>query len=388
MHVLIRSGARFWRTLTFFILTLVLVDIWVIKALLPQLKSDFSASYRLPEGQEMAWLPFYLSALAQNPSPALVFLGSSPTYGIRISDPNQTFPVATLRALQKKGLAANWQSYNLSAKGFLLSDQYYLLKKALPDGEAFVIQLNYHTFSPSLLKGTRMRHPELAEKLGVPVSEVEAALLGLRPSPPLPLNAWLRQGLSQIWAFYRSKELLAAHWLGHTPEGWAFAQYEKALRQAQGIQAAEMEGSTPFLDLKPAQQMMVLKRYGQNAGFALSPDNSELQMLQATVDLLKQAGKPALFVMGPLNVEALDAYEALDWKKYQAVLTPIRATIAAGGFELLDINRGASLPADQFFDITHTLNAGGIAFGERVAERLGPLLSTERRTLSKQGAPR
>ena len=124
MHVLIRSGGRFWRTLTFFILTLVLVDIWVIKALLPQLKSDFSASYRLPEGQEMAWLPFYLSALAQNPSPALVFLGSSPTYGIRISDPNQTFPVATLRALQKKGLAANWQSYNLSAKGFLLRSKF------------------------------------------------------------------------------------------------------------------------------------------------------------------------------------------------------------------------------------------------------------------------
>ncbi|MBT9545411.1 MAG: hypothetical protein IV090_08480 [Candidatus Sericytochromatia bacterium] len=384
MHVLIRSGGRFWRTLIFFILTLVLVDIWVIKALLPQLKSDFSNSYRLPEGQEMAWLPFYLSALAQNPSPALVFLGSSPTYGIRISDPTQTFPVATLRALQKKGLASNWQSYNLSAKGFLLSDQYYLLKKALPEGEAFVIQLNYHTFSPSLLKGTRMRHPELAEKLGVSVSEAEAALLGLRPSPPLPLNAWLRQGLSQMWAFYRSKELLAAHWLGHTPEGWAFAQYEKAL----GIQAAEMDGATPFLDLKPTQQMMVLKRYGQNAGFELSPDNSELQVLKWTVELLKQAGKPALFVMGPLNVEALDAYEALDWKKYQAVLTPIRTTIEAGGFDLLDINRGAYLPADQFFDITHTLNAGGSAFGERVAERLGPLLRAERRSLSKQGAPR
>jgi len=384
MHVLIRSGGRFWRTLIFFILTLVLVDIWVIKALLPQLKSDFSNSYRLPEGQEMAWLPFYLSALAQNPSPALVFLGSSPTYGIRISDPTQTFPVATLRALQKKGLAAHWQSYNLSAKGFLLSDQYYLLKKALPEGEAFVIQLNYHTFSPSLLKGTRMRHPELAEKLAVPVSEAEAALLGLRPSPPLPLNAWLRQGLSQIWAFYRSKELLAAHWLGHTPEGWAFAQYEKAL----GIQAAEMDGATPFLDLKPTQQMMVLKRYGQNAGFELSPDNSELQVLKWTVELLKQAGKPALFVMGPLNVEALDAYEALDWKKYQAVLTPIRTTIEAGGFDLLDINRGAYLPADQFFDITHTLNAGGSAFGERVAERLGPLLRAERRSLSKQGAQR
>jgi hypothetical protein len=75
-----------------------------------------------------------------------------------------------------------------------------------------------------------------------------------------------------------------------------------------------MDGATPFLDLKPTQQMMVLKRYGQNAGFELSPDNSELQVLQATVALLKQAGKPALFVMGPLNVEALDAYEALDWK--------------------------------------------------------------------------
>jgi len=384
MNVLIRAGGRFWRTLIFFLLTLLLVDLWVEKALLPQLKSDFSASYRLPEGQEMAWLPFYLRALAQNPAPALVFLGSSPTYGIRISDPHQTFPVATLRALQKKGLAAHWQSYNLSAKGFLLSDQYYLLKKALPEGDSFVIQLNYHTFSPSLLKGTRMRHPELPEKLGVSVSEAEAALLGLRPSPPLPLNAWLRQGLSQIWAFYRSKELLAAHWLGHTPEGWAFAQYEKAL----GIQAAEMEGATPFLDLKPTQQMMVLKRYGQNAGFELSPDNSELQVLQWTVDLLKQAGKPVLFVMGPLNVEALDAYEALDWKKYQAVLKPIRATIESGGFELLDINRGAYLPADQFFDITHTLNAGGSAFGERVAERLGPLLNAERRSLSKQGALR
>lgn len=365
-----RSGLRFGRTLLFFLLTLVLVDLWVLQALLPQLRSDFGPEYRLPDGQEMAWLPFYLSAVAENPAPSLVFIGSSPTYGIRISDPAQTFPVATLKALQKQGQAKDWVSVNLSAKGFLLSDQYFLLKKALPMGEAFVIQLNYHTFSPSLLKGTRMRHPELPEKLGVTVSEQEAALLGLRPSSPLPLNAWLRQGLSRFWAFYRSKELLAAHWLGHTPEGWVFAQYEKAM----GLQAGEMEGETPFLDLKPTQQMMMLKRYGQNAGFDLRPDNSELQMLKATVALLKQAGKPVLFVMGPLNVEALDAYEALDWKKYQAVLKPIRATIEAGGFQLLDINPGAALPADQFFDITHTLNAGGTAFGIRIAVGLAPLL--------------
>jgi hypothetical protein len=366
-----RSGLRLIRTLAFFLLTLMLVDLWVINCLAPRFQLGFQQDYRLPEGQEMAWLPFYLADLSTHTSPALVFVGSSPTYGIRISDPAQTFPVASLRSLQKKQpLTKDWRVYNFSAKGFLLSDQYFLLKKALAEGDLFVIQLNYHTFSPTLLAGTRMRHPELPEKLGVTVTEPEAALLGLRPSPPLPFNALLRQGFNRIWAFYRFKELLAAQYLGNTPEGWAFSQYEKWM----GVKASQIEGETPFLDLKPTQQMMVLKRYGQNAGFVLSPDNSELAVLRWTVDLLKKAGKPALFVMGPLNVEALDAYEALDWKKYDQVVQPLRELIEQGGFSLLDINRSKPLPADQFFDMTHTLNSGGTAMGQIMATELEPLL--------------
>lgn len=365
---------RFIRTLLFFMLTLISVDLWVWWIFAPGITQTFTHDYRLPENQEMAWLPFYIQALEKSTQPTLVFIGSSPTYGIRIQDPKQTFPVATLKALQAMGPEwKNWQVYNLSAKGFLLADQYFLLKKVLHRADYLVIQLNYHTFSPALLRNTRIRHPEMPEKLGVTVSEAEAALLGLRPSPPLPLNDILRQGLRKIWAFYRLRELISAQWFGNTPEGWVFAQYEKVL----GIQAEALKGSTPFLELKPAQQMMVLRRYTQNAGFALAADNSELQILRWMVQLLKQAGKSALFFMGPLNVEALDAYGALDWKRYDSVVKPLQAVVEARGSHWLDINRHHFLPADHFFDITHTLNPGGRAMGQILAETLSPLLKTE-----------
>lgn len=365
------SWLRFSRTLLFFMLTLILVDLWVLGSLAPHLKPVFSNTYRLPEDQEMAWLPFYLETLENSKQPALVFIGSSPTYGIRIQDPQQTFPVATLKALQaSEPDLRDWQVYNISAKGFLLADQYFLLRKIINKADYFVIQINYHTFSPNLLRSTHIRHPELPEKLGVAVTEAEAALLGLRPSPPLALNTFLRQGLSQIWSFYRLRELISVQWLGHTPEGWVFAHYERLV----GVQGGEMEGNTPFLDLKPAQQMMVLRRYGQNAGFSLHPDNSEFQILRWMVQTLKQAGKSALFIMGPLNVEVLDAYEVLDWKRYDAVVQSLRQVVEQGGSHWLDINRSQPLPADQFFDMTHTLNAGGSALGQILATKLRPLL--------------
>jgi len=235
-----------------------------------------------------------------------------------------------------------------------------------------VIQLNYHTFSPRLLKETRIRHPELPEKLGLDVSESEAALLGLRPSPPIAFNRFFRQGLNQIWSFYRLREILAASWLGNTPEGWAYQQYEKRL----GTQATDTDERLPFLDLPPAQQMMALKRFGQNIGFQLSEDNSELQSLRLLLKSLKKAGKPALFVMGPLNVEALDAYEALDWKSYDRSLATLRHEIEQAGYPLLDINRTAPLPADQFFDLTHTLV--GEAMGQKIAAALQPLLAVQK----------
>jgi hypothetical protein len=40
----------------------------------------------------------------------------------------------------------------------------------------------------------------------------------------------------------------------------------------------------------------------------------------------------------------------------------------------LDINRSKPLPADQFFDMTHTLNSGGTAMGQIMATELEPLL--------------
>jgi len=365
-----RLGVR----LSGFILLLLLVDSLCQRAFGPALQQDFASHYRLPNDQELAYLPAYLSALEANKKQGLqqlLFLGSSPVYGVSIQDPAQTYPYAFARAFTAlRPELKQLQVHNLGAKGLLASDMHYLLKRSLPLADAVAIQLNYHTFNPEFLAKTPIRHAILPDLLGVQVSWEEAAWLGMRPSPLLNFNATARHWLQRHWFFYREKERLAQLWLGKSPEQ---AFYELFFAAQASPETEDTPSAQPFYELPNARQLYVVQRYAQNVDFDLSPDNLELRFVSQMLAQLQAAQKPAVFFMAPINVEALDYFEVMDWQRYQRNTQQIRNLIEAAGYTLLDDNLSEPLAEEYFADISHTLDAGGAAYGERLAEQLSAL---------------
>lgn len=367
------NAARFFTRLIAFGLTLMLAD-GLGQALLAD-KLAVPAGGRLPENQETGFLQGAIDSVAQASHPRIVFLGSSPTYGVTIKDPANTYPAQFEQALETER-KQKVSVHNLAAKGFLAADLSMILAATLASADAYVIQLNYHTFSPSLLAGTPIRHPDLPERLGVAVPATEAKLLGTRPTPALNWNASLRSSLRRHWWFYRERERLALLWLGKNPERWLYDTFfpkpkDMAAEPAGGAQAAAAQDedtveAKPFYELKPARQGYIVKRYAQNASFELAADNLEWHFVRRMLAQLKAAGKPAVFFIAPINAEALSFYEVMDWKQYTRNVAKIKASVEAEGFAFVDINRSGPLPEDLFADISHTLDAGGQAFGPRL----------------------
>ena len=117
--------------------------------------------------------------------------------------------------------------------------------------------------------------------------------------------------------------------------------------------------------------------------FELADDNLEWHFLKRMLAQLKAAGKPAVIFIAPINAEALSFYEVMDWKQYARNIAKIKASVEAEGFAFVDINRSGPLPEDLFADISHTLDAGGQAFGPRLwalsRDYLAPRLTEVRR---------
>lgn len=342
-----------------FLLALICLDLVARALWTPQIQQDYTAAYRLPEDLETPFLNNYLRAIRDHEPSKIVFLGSSPTYGVNIQNPERTYPEVLEGALKAEGLQA--EVFNVAAKGYLMSDVHFVLKSLVQDVQMVYLQLNYHTFSPRLLSQTAMRHPEIPEQLGVSVSSAEARALGLRPSPRVNLNQPLRALLQRHWFLYGQRAELAHLWLGDTPEAWVYHRFFK--------QENEEHSFKPFYELKPARQTFMVKRYAQNVDFEVDADNVELRFLRRSLELLKAHGVPTVVFMAPINVDALNFYELFHAQQYRDNVAQIQQVVEGQGFQWVDVNLSDPLPEDMFADISHTLNEGGSHFGQSLYQQ-------------------
>lgn len=368
---------RFIRQLIFFALGLIGFDICGRVYLNPLIKTEYrlakGESKRLPLNQETGFLQSALDTLDSDPKAIdLVFLGSSPTYGVSIKEEHNTYPNRFVQALKQAHPDSPVQIHNLAAKGFLASDLYAILQASLPETDAFLIQLNYHTFSPKLLKETAIRHPDLPERLGVVVNPKQARVLGVRPTPSLNWNARIRAFLRQYWWFYAHREALALQFLGDTPENWVYHRF-----YTEKPQDEESVATQAFYELKPARQTYMVQRYAQNAQFTIESTNIELFFLTEMLSSLKQQHKAAVFFIAPINADALSFYDVMDWNLYRKNISVIRQAIQSAGFELIDINQTQPLSEEHFADISHTLDSGGQTFGPLLWKLSRPYLESQ-----------
>lgn len=372
---------RILRRMLAFALTLVAVD-GLVRQWAPT--SDFDGDYRLPDDAEVVLLPAligHLKAVHRQGSPVVAVIGSSPTWGTHIRDPHRTVPAVLERELRRR-LHRSIEVYNLSAKGFLIGDQAFVARAVARQVDAVVLQLNYHTFAPAIADGVRLRHPELPTVLDLPVDADDARRLRLATTPPGNLNAAVRPWLRRHWAFYRERDRLTVGWLGTTPATWLHR-----LAHPPGRLAAD-EADAPFDDLPPARQTMIMKRYGPSVAFTLSPDNTELRTLDRLMTDLAAVGTPTFSYLSPLNRDALDDFQAMPWDRYRRNAAHVARVATRGGGWFRDYNAGPVLvPGDEFYDVSHTLDAGGDRFGRRLAADLAPWLRLAGRRRPSGAAP-
>ena len=356
---------EFIRRLLFFIFFIICADI-IVNVTLPAInQEEFDRSYRLPDNQELIMLPFYIDHIRNKQygsNKNIIFMGSSPTYGTKIKNPVNTYPGTYQQEL--KNAANDSRVYNVSAKGFLISDLYYILKKVVSQGDYFIIQLNYHTFNSDFLKSTKIRYPELPQKIGAVISYDEAALLGLRNTPTLALNYGLESIVNKYWTFYREKDRIASAIFGSTPELFFFKNYKKIMGKINEDEEVDPNDFNSFCDMSPKKQMIIVKRYGNSSHFQIKEDNVELMFLEKVLSLLEANKKKAVFFIAPINVQALNDYEVMKWNEYKKNMNVIAEEVKKHNYLFLDYNPSHTIGCENFFDISHTLDDGGKAFGK------------------------
>lgn len=364
---------RLFIRLCSFFTFLLLAEIFVRATVPEQNAGAFNAAYRFPPSQEYIYLPELVSHIKsqkkKEPQKKLiVFSGSSPTYGHKIQNPENTYPFSFEKASKQNSRhPQNIQVFNTASDGQLVSDQYYIVRSLIHDADYFYIQLNYHTFNPQTLREAGIRHKEMPEKLGVKVTEKEAGLLNRRTTPVISLSVPLQNMLKKVSRLYRERETLPFLLFGGKPEDMIYEKYanwrgQKSAQNNEGF----LSQALPFSRLSPQKQLVIVKRYSERCHFKLkdAETNSELFFLKRMTRLLKKYKKPAVFFITPLNRDALDAYEMMNWMEYKNNVKSIRGIVENEDILFLDFNEKHAYPENLFFDISHTLDAGGEIVGK------------------------
>jgi hypothetical protein len=283
--------------------------------------------------------------------------------------------------------AQDFKVYNLASNGQLVSDQYYIAKSLIDDVDAFVIQLNYHTFNKSDDKRPSIRYPDLPKRLGIDISNSEAALLGNGTSGPTgassslvpdKVNASLSRVLSSASFTFANRDFITEQLFGGPPEQ-LLENYFNPGRFNPGKTGANSKGgelfgesNKPFSELKPVQQMLIIKTVSDLYDFKIDTADREVVFLRKLVDLLARHKKKAVFFITPLNVEALDQFGIFNWDAYDSNSRMLKAIVESKKLKFIDANAGTDiLPTYEFFDISHTLDKGGVKFGKQLTEETG-----------------
>ena len=339
----------------------------------------YDADWRLPRTQSMAALPGYvdhIESLRRNPHrPVLLFLGASPTWGEMNSDRHHTYVADVARVAHAAGVGA--RVYNLGADGTLVSDEYFIAGRLAAHADVLGIQLTYHTFNSKARIDGPERFPELPRVLGQPVSSQVAHVLGIHATAPFNLSGAVDRVLDRHWLLFREHDELAARLFGHPIRDELYARWRELTGDAtEGLAPApSLPKNVSFDNLDPARQTEIVERYADVANFHVRQSDSELRMLDLLCAQLERAHSRAVLFISPLNIGALESFQAFDRRLYDANVAIIRSVVEKHGLTLIDWNQpGSELAPALFADATHTTDAGSAVFARKLYKALAPLL--------------
>lgn len=374
------SRARVLRRILFALSFFFIADMLLTQMILGTSDLRFESHYRFRQGTDISSLGLYAEHIKKTANKnrgreTIVFLGSSPTYGHHVSRDENTYPYALEAEINRlsraEGSAQAKKVYNLASNGQLLADQYYIAKSLIDVTDAFIVQLNYHTFNPNDTKRPIIRYPDIPEQLGVSLAVDEARVLKQKSIPEETVNAAIKDFIGRYSFIVSHRDLVTNTLFGEPPEQAIFKRAK--LSGADIALSDELLGPStagpgmPFDSLSPKQQMFIIERCSDLYDFTINNDDSELYFLNKLLALFAQHEKPAFFFMTPLNTAVLNEYGIMDWKAYGTNTRALQATIEGKGFVFKDATASEILSAEQFFDISHSLDSGGIICGTWLA---------------------
>lgn len=330
----------------------------------------------------------------------VAFVGGSPGWGDSVASAELAVPALLERLAARTGRPL--RVANLTCNGQLVADSYFLAKAAAARGaDLAIVQVTYHNFSPAGRDGDRQRFPELPALLGVPVTRSIARTLSTEPTPRPDVTGAMDRWLRARWRLYRSRDRLASHLLGASPERWLRDRWDRLLRAGPvGAEATSGEGpqddgddaafaaasdggsATSWADLDPGLQSMMADEWATDASFQLSSRDSEGAMLRALCEELEGGGVDVLVYLAPLNLTGLTDMGMLDEAALERNVSVLEGIVESSGAEFIDLNEPTPLPSGSFADISHTTYDGCLVTAQRLIDEEGPLLFAGPRTTS------
>jgi hypothetical protein len=329
--------------------------------------ATYQHAYRLPRVMPTADIADYADAVDASArtaagGPIVLFLGASPTWGQRTKDAANTFPYAFGSAAASAGVEL--RAFNLASNGQFVGDYYVIAKRLASQASAVYVQLTYHTFNRAARDSAAMRYPELPKVLGVGLSAEEARLLRLSGSDTGVLAAG-ESLLGRYWHLWRERDAIDRKLFGARPQN----ALESAAARVAGEEitsddTAADDGFAAFDTLEPEQQMVVVAAYAESSSFEVDPKDSEVLALERLAVLLTEDGVPAVFYLAPINRDLVEGYDLIDPDLYARNVEVLRAVVESHGATFIDYNSGPKrLGQGLFADISHTTDAGSLAFG-------------------------
>lgn len=331
---------------------------------------DYASGARLPRALPTSRLTAAVEAVeraSRAETPVVVFLGSSPTWGDATESQTNAVPASFQRAALKSGLAL--KAHNLGMNGALVSDMLVTSRRVADDADVLVVQLTYHTFGESSRDGA-VRYPEIARLLGVRITREDALTFGLDRTPRFDITGATDRALRRVWRAYGEGDAIASTLFGRSVEQELRIRWEMLGAQGMTATAAEQPiDNTPFDELEPERQMLAVDRWNEFSAVDVNPQDSEFIALRRLASEHSAAKKRVVFYVSPLNVTALESFDAFDRSRYEAVTSALRDIVEREGHTFIDYNTPDRVLETRYFaDLNHTTDEGSIEFGTRLFE--------------------
>lgn len=282
----------------------------------------------------------------------IVFLGDSTVYGPSGSS-RETIPFFLEQELRKKYPNKKVNIFNLSYKGYGVSENFFLLnalKKYKVDLVIYGLNMNWlnrnqtmEYYNPVALDSDIFKKPSVD------------ALVNPK-SLPAPLNHSASHFLTDNWALYRNRSNIAALTLH---KSLAEKLYDQKLQVYNPDKFLEQEKywkdiTIPWFkkSYKNSFAKDPNKKFGQ---FNLDGKNPQVQFLTLFMDLVNTEKIPALIYSIPVNTEMFNSYKRFDPASYDRSRKKLE-NLVSKQVNFADLS--FDVPGRDFADSIHLLPSG------------------------------